>query len=103
MLCRHVRSSPEAAYRSTTVGTHGSSCTIAMNFSGCSEVVSRSVRDRETEGSIPSTPTHASAGLHGAASQLVEAPWRTVHLVVMTLLHGVRGRCDSDVLYDFRL
>ena len=28
---------------------------------------------------------------------------RTGHLVVMAFLHGARGRCDSDVLYDFRL
>jgi hypothetical protein len=52
--------------------------------SGCSEVASRSVRDRETVGSIPTTPTSR----------------RTVHLEVMAVLQTARGRSDSDVLYE---
>lgn len=81
----------------------GSSPPAATKISRCSEVVSRAVRDRETGGSIPLTSTHAPTGLHWAASQLVGAPWGTVHLGVIAVLQTARGRCNPDVPYDFRL
>lgn len=53
--------------------------------SGCSEVVSRCVRDAETAGSIPVTPTSR----------------RAVHRAVMSILHVDCAGFESLALYDF--
>ena len=100
----------------------GSSPPAATKISGCSEVVSRCVRDAETAGSIPVTPTtfmpraresavrswsnpggaplYSTGNVGAIPRRGTFSAWRTVHLAVMAPLQDARGRSDSDVLYD---
>ena len=64
-------------------------------------MVSRSVRDRESVGSIPTTSTYAPTGMHWEASQPVGAPWKAVPRVWMSILHVGRAGFESLAFYDF--